>query len=284
MIIYANAKINLALDVVGLRDDGYHETDMIMQEIDLCDKLEIELSDSGSICLECDRSDLGNAESNIAYKAAKLFLNEFAPEKGCKIKLFKNIPVCAGLGGGSADAAAVLKGLNELCGFPANTEMLKKLGLKLGADVPFCIIGATARARGIGEVLTPVCAKKEKWLVLIKPNINISTGEAYHKIDTANYPHLNIQKAVDAIEAGNMEELYALCGNSFEYVTGEEYPEIGRIKQYLKDKGAEFAMMSGSGPTVFGIFESERSAKDALSECPVACESAHVSKFVIKSV
>lgn len=284
MIIYANAKINLALDVVGLRDDGYHETDMIMQEIDLCDKVEIELNDSGKIFLECDRKDLGDAKNNIAYKAARLFLDNFAPKKGCNIKLFKKIPVCAGLGGGSADAAAVLNGLNELCLFPATSSELAKLGLKLGADVPFCVVGGTARARGIGEVLTPVCAKTEKWLVLIKPNINISTKEAYHKIDTTDYPHLNIQKAVDALEAGNMNEFYALCANSFEYVTGSEHPEIGEIKQYLKNAGAEFAMMSGSGPTVFGIFGSESSAKAALEGCQIPCESAHVSKFVIKSV
>lgn len=283
MKITANAKINLSLDVMGKRDDGYHEVYMIMQEIDLCDTLEIKLNDSGIVHLICDSKETGSETDNIAYKAAEIFLKEIESKHGCDISLSKKIPVCAGLGGGSADAAAVLKALNALCGMPLDSDALLRISLKLGADVPFCIMGGTASARGIGEILTPIGSPAKKWVVLIKPKIDISTAEAYRRMDSAPYPHPDVDRAVCCIQNGDTEGFYKAAGNTFEYVTAGQHSEIGQIKAHLLSHGAEFAMMSGSGPTVYGLFENRNDAQKAFDTYSGSYSGGGVAQLVIKN-
>lgn len=282
MKITANAKINLALDVLGKRDDGYHEVSMIMQEIDLCDTLDIETDTSGEVRLFCDSFNTNEIKNTLTYRAARMFLDEINSSLGCTIRLTQQIPMCSGLGGGSADAAAVLRALNELCGTPCDTDALAKIGLSLGADVPFCVTGGTAVAKGIGEKLCPIDGIKRKWVALIKPKIDISTAEAYHKMDEEYYPHPDIEAAAEFIKKGDMQIFYTLAGNAFEYVTKSIHPEIEQIKKYLLGAGAEFAMMSGSGPTVYGLFEKECDAKKAFEAYRGSYSGGGIAQFVIK--
>ncbi len=282
MKINANAKINLSLDVTGKRDDGYHEVCMILQEIDLCDVLCIELSTDGEIHFLCDGLEGTDECDNLAYKAAQLFLDKAKSKNGCCIKLKKNIPVGAGLAGGSTDAAAVLKALNTLHGEPFDTQKLQELGLILGADVPFCIGGGTALAEGIGEKLSPVSGMVPLWAALIKPKESISTKEAYKKIDSSPLKHPDVFKAANCIESGDMTGLFDCAGNVFESVAKDEIHEIENIKAHLIASGALFSMMSGSGPTVYGLFDDKMVAKKALESYRGDCESVHLAKLVTK--
>ena len=264
MKINANAKINLALDVTGKRSDGYHEVSMIMQEVSLCDKIEIIPDSSGEVKIEIKNSNLPCDESNIAVKAAKLFFEKTSVNDGCKIILEKHIPVCAGLGGGSSDGAAVLKSLNEIYSYPLSVDELRELALSLGADVPFFIEGKTALAKGVGEKLSKVSSKLGGTLCIIKPDIDISTPLAYKAIDSCTYPHYDIKKIKEALEKGDTETFINESGNVFEYVCCPIHPEIDEIKNHLKKCGAFFAMMSGSGPSVFGIFKNKEDAQKAF--------------------
>lgn len=282
MKINANAKINLSLDVMGKRDDGYHEVCMILQETDLCDTLDIELRDDGEIFLECDGLEDTDASHNLAYKAARLFFEHSKINCGCSIALKKNIPVGAGLAGGSADAAAVLKSLNTLCGEPFDLEKLKEIGLKLGADVPFCIEGGTALAEGIGEKLTQIHGMKPFYIALIKPKESILTKEAYQKIDTSTFEHPDVLKAAQFIKKGDMASLFKCSGNAFEFVTKDTIPQIEEIKQHFLSQGAIFSMMSGSGPTVYGLFDDEKTARNALSSFKGGFEACHFARLVTK--
>ncbi len=265
MKIKANAKVNLALDVTGKRDDGYHSVSMLMQEVSLCDNIEIIPNDSQIVDMKVINSDLPCDDGNIAIRAAKLFFEKAGINGGCTIILEKNIPVCAGLGGGSSDAAAVLKALNELYGFPLSKDKLLSSALSLGADVPFFIIGGTARAEGIGEVLIPVSSKLDGWVCIIKPDIDISTPLAYKAIDSLTYPHPDINKVIDAVTKGNREEYVNNAGNVFECLCCPIHSEIDCLKKHLIENGAFFAMMSGSGPSVFGLFETKADAERAFN-------------------
>ena len=282
MKINANAKINLSLDVTGKRDDGYHEVCMILQEIDLCDTLDIELRDDGEIIFECDGLEDTDAADNLAYRAARLFFEHSKINCGSSIALKKNIPVGAGLAGGSADAASVLKALNTLCGEPFDLEKLKELGLKLGADVPFCIEGGTALAEGIGEKLTQIHGMKPFYIALIKPKESILTKEAYQKIDTSSFEHPDVLKAADCVKKGDMASLFNCLGNVFEIVMKDAIPQIEEIKKHFLSHGALFSMMSGSGPTVYGLFDDEKTAQNALSSFKGSFEASHLARLVTK--
>lgn len=262
MTINAYAKINLTLDVVRKRDDGYHDVDMIMQTVGLCDKITVEKAPEG-ITLSGTGKNLPYDESNLAHKAAKLFLEESETPGGAKIHIEKNIPICAGLGGGSSDAAAVLCGLNELYGAPFSKDDLAKLGAKLGADVPFCILKGTASASGIGDVIKPLPKLPKYPVVLIKTEIDISTPWAYKSLDLGALNHPNTKHAVQCIQNGDFNTLWQVCGNAFESAVFKHYPEIREIKEKTALFGASLALMSGSGSTVFGIFEDEGKAKAA---------------------
>lgn len=277
----ANAKINLSLDVCSKRDDGYHNVEMIMQEVSFCDCVDIELNESNKINLNCDTKVLGSADKTLTYRAAKLFFENMGAGGGCDISLVQNIPACSGLGGGSADAAAVLNGLNILHGNVFTKDELCRMGVKLGADVPFCVAGGTALSEGIGEILTPIESKIKKWVALIKPTIDISTPEAYRIMDETDYPHPNTGDAVCALETGDMELFSKSAFNCFEYVMGEKYPVIGEIKKYFYDMGAQFSMMSGSGPTVFALFDKKEDAENAFGNYKKPFSGGGVGEFVI---
>lgn len=255
MEIKAYAKINIALDVVGKRDDGYHLLRMIMQSIDLYDTIEINKVDSG-ISLKCNKHYVPTDERNLAYKAAKLFMETYSIEGGVEIELIKNIPVSAGLAGGSTNAAGVLKLMNKMFNINASEEELKSLGLKLGADVPYCITGGTALCEGIGEKITQLKEFKNKILVLIKPPFGVSTREVYKSFDLTKVVfHPRIESLIKAMEDDDIYFVANNMRNLLENVTLRRHRVLMNIKEEVKIDGSIGTMMSGSGPTVFAFFD-----------------------------
>ncbi len=279
----AYGKINLGLDVLGKKDDGYHDLDMIMQSVDLCDQITITKNDTGEIKVTSDTSKIPNDESNLAYKAAKLLIDEFDIKEGVDIEIEKRIPISGGMAGGSTDGAAVLKGMNKLFKLKLSEQDLKDRALYLGADVPFCIIGKTARAEGIGEVLTPIPNKLKGYIVLAKPPISVSTAFVYGRIDeleVANKP--DIEAMIAAIKKKDLQGLADTICNVLEEVTIPDYPIVQEIKDKMIENGALNAMMTGSGPTVFGLFDDKKkavAAVDALKESRTL-EQLYLAKFV----
>lgn len=267
MKLKAMAKINLGLDVLRKRSDGYHDLRMIMQTVYLYDQIEISEVKTSGITLTTNAGYLPVNEDNLVYKAAKLLMDEFGIEQGVNICLKKYIPVAAGLAGGSSDAAATLVGLNRLFSLGLSREELRKRGVKIGADVPYCIMRGTALAEGIGDVLTMLPAAPDMHVVLAKPPIHVSTGFVYTnlKADRLAY-HPDIDAQVDAIRTGDGYAMAKLMGNVLETVTIPAYPVIDEIKETMKRAGSLGEMMSGSGPTVFGLFDDAAQAKKAYEE------------------
>ena len=269
--VRAHGKINLALDVLRKREDGYHEVRMIMQSVGLYDNIEIvNLGQSSTgkpeIDIDTNLKYLPNNENNLAYKAALLLMEEFYISAHILIKIKKMIPVAAGMAGGSADAAAVLKGVNKLFNLHLTNEELKKRGVTLGADIPYCIDGGTALSEGIGEILSPLPPMPQCIILLVKPPINVSTKLVYGKLDAANNEyHPDIDGMIDAIKAGDLMAMTEKMGNVLATVTETEYPIITEIKNKMVELGALGSMMSGSGPTVFGIFDNREAAKAAYN-------------------
>lgn len=251
----AYAKVNIGLDVVGKRPDGYHEVRMIMQTVSIHDTLAFEKA-GRDITLTIDGCDLPTDDNNLIVKAAKLFMNTYGIEEGVRISLAKRIPVAAGMAGGSTDAAAVFLGLRDLFSVKVTDEELMKLSVKIGADVPYCIMGGTALAQGIGEKLTKLKDIPEAWLLIAKPDIDVSTAFVYGnlKLNTVSR-HPDIDTQLKAIEVSDIYTLCAKMGNVLETVTVPAYPVIDTIKRDMKEAGALNALMSGSGPTVFGVFD-----------------------------
>lgn len=255
MEIKAYAKINIALDVIGKREDNYHLLRMIMQTIDLYDVINIEPIDEG-IEIKCNKHYVPTDERNLAYKAAKLFMDTYNIKQGVMIDIVKNIPVSAGLAGGSTDAAAVLKIMNKMFNIGASDSELKKLGLKLGADVPYCINGGTALCEGIGEKITQLKPFKDKIVVLVKPPFGVSTKEVYKEFDLSKaILHPKIESLISSMETDNTLFVAQNMRNLLENVTLRKYRVISNIKEELKSGGAIGSMMSGSGPTVFAFFD-----------------------------
>lgn len=252
----AYAKINIALDAVGKRDDGYHLLRMIMQTVDLYDEIEVRKGITNNIEITCNKSYVPSDERNLAYKAAKLFMNEFNITDGVNIHINKNIPVSAGMAGGSTDAAMVLTLMNEVFGIKADSEELKRIGLKIGADVPYCIDGGTVLCEGIGERLTPLKKFDNKILVIVKPNFGVSTKEVYKNLDLKKiYKHVDIEGLINAIELDNLQYVCNNMKNVLENVTLRKHKVLKDIKSSMLSNGALGSMMSGSGPTVFGFFD-----------------------------
>ena len=267
MQLKALAKINLGLDVLGKRENGYHDVRMVMQTIYLYDNVTLEKTLDAGIQLETNLFYLPVNEKNIAYKAAKLLMDEFQIQEGIKIHLEKRIPVAAGLAGGSANAAAVLVGMNRLFSLGLSMEELMERGVKLGADVPYCIMRGTVLAEGIGEILTPLTPLPKCYVLIAKPAISVSTKEVYEALDAEEIPyHPNIDGILKGLEEANLEQITSSMGNVLERVTIAKHPIIEEIKTAMKECGAMNAMMSGSGPTVFGIFEDQKTAKIAKQE------------------
>ncbi len=264
MKINAPAKINISLDVLRRRDDGYHDVKMIMQSISLFDTLKVELNNLGKIIITSNKDNIPLDERNIAYKAAKLFLDEAEEKIGVTIHIEKRIPVAAGLAGGSTDAAAVLIALNDMFCKKYTESKLMEMGARLGADVPFCIMQGTAISEGIGEKLTKLPAPKIENILLVKPPIDVSTKWVYENLDLKTAIHPDIDAAAKLINSQMISDLPSVMGNILESVTVKKHPIINEIKRKMLDEGATISMMSGSGPSVFGFFENENSAKKAL--------------------
>ena len=260
----ALAKINLGLDVLGRRENGYHDVRMVMQTIYLYDNVTMEKTEEAGIHLECNLFYLPVDESNIAYKAAKLLMDEFDIQEGVRIVLDKHIPVAAGLAGGSANAAAVLVGMNRLFSLGLTQKDLMERGVSLGADVPYCVMRGTVLAEGIGEILTPLPPLPKCCVLIAKPGISVSTKTVYEKLDSQEIEdHPNIDGILEGLEHEDLLKVASSMGNVLETVTIGDYPIIEEIKDVMKDAGALNAMMSGSGPTVFGIFDDRSKAKEA---------------------
>ncbi len=272
----AYAKINLGLDVTGKRDDGYHLVRMIMQNIDLYDTLTYRLNESGEVKLSASAEGVPTDDSNLICKVAHQLQKEYGVTKGVDITLEKRIPVAAGMAGGSTDGAATYLALNELWDLGLTKEQLCKLAVKLGADIPYCIIGGTALSEGIGEVLTPIKEMPACHLVIAKPAIAVSTGWVYTELDSKEIPsHPDIDGIRDAIEDGDLKGMCDLIGNVLEDVTTSKYSIIKDIEKILEDNGAIRAFMTGSGPTVFAIYDDKEKAQEgyrAVKESGLAPE------------
>jgi len=264
--VKALAKINLGLDVIRKREDGYHEVRMVMQTIHLYDRLDIAKNSSGEITMETNLAFLPTNENNLVYKAAKLLCDEFGIKDGIHVNLQKRIPVAAGMAGGSTDAAAVLYGVNKIFDLGLTIEQLMERGVKIGADVPYCLMRGTALAEGIGEKLSQLPPMVKCPILIAKPAINVSTKFVYENLKLDAVTHPDMQQLIADIREKDLHKIAADMGNVLETVTIPAYPVIADIKEHMMNHGAVGAMMSGSGPTVFGLFEDEKTAEYAYEE------------------
>ena len=267
MRLQAFAKINLGLDVLGKREDGYHEVRMIMQTISMYDQLDMRKSVEPGIHLTTNKKYIPVDENNLVWRAAKLMMDTCGIMEGVSIHLHKVIPVAAGMAGGSSDAAATLVGMNRLFHCGLSKEKLMELGVQIGADVPYCVLRGTALAEGIGEKLTVLPPMPDCWILIGKPGISVSTKYVYTTLDlNTDTVHPDIDGMKKALEDGNLYGITERMGNVLQDVTIPAYPEVERIKEQMKALGAVNAMMSGSGPTVFGIFDNEEKAQEACQK------------------
>lgn len=273
----ALGKINLGLDVLGRRENGYHDVRMVMQTVYLYDRIIMKKSKTPGIRLETNLYYLPVNENNLAYQAAQMLMDEFHMEEGVSIQLDKHIPVAAGMAGGSSNAAAVLFGMNWMFSLGLSQKELMERGVKLGADVPYCIMRGTVLAEGIGEILTPLSPMPKCYVLIAKPAISVSTKMVYEKLDSHEIEdHPDIDGILAGLKAGDLKKVAGSMGNVLERVTVDAYPVIDRIKKMMIKEGALNAMMSGSGPTVFGIFEEKATARKAAD----AIRDARLTKQV----
>ena len=253
----APAKINLALDVLFKRPDGYHEVEMIMTTVDLADRIELKEIEQDTIQILSHSRFVPDDHRNLAYQAAHILKERFHVTKGVSITIEKNIPVAAGLAGGSSDAAATLRGLNRLWELGLSLDELAEIGSEIGSDVSFCVYGGTALAKGRGEIITHLPTPPKCWVILAKPTIGVSTADVYKRLQLANVNHPDVYGMIDAIEKNDYSRVCKGLGNVLEEVTLTLYPEVANIKEHMKMFGADAVLMSGSGPTVFGLVEHE---------------------------
>lgn len=272
------AKINLFLDITGKLDNGYHSLFMVMQSVDLYEKVVVDRADKDGIFLTCSDARLPSDEKNIAYKAAAAFFDFNKITPCCKIDIEKHIPFAAGLAGGSADAAAVIVALDKLYQTNLSTETLCEIGLSVGSDVPFCIMGGTCLAQNRGEVLSRLKPLKETFIVLAKPERGVSTAQAFAAADSAHIYHPDKLRMLEACASGDFEGICKYAGNVFEQVI--EVVERIEYKKIMRNHGASLCQMSGSGPTVFGIFENESDAVSCADELKKICNDVYITKPV----
>lgn len=266
MKVKAYGKINIALDVIGKREDGYHLLRMIMQTVNIYDELEFEKSEQG-IKITSNKSFVPTDNRNLVYKAIELFCNTYNVEKAISVHIEKNIPVEAGMAGGSADAAAALKAMRDLYRPEISDKELMELGVKIGADVPYCIKGGTALCEGIGEVITELKPFKDKLLVVVKPNFGVSTIATYKGFKLSEVKHHpKVDELIAAMDRDDLRYVADNMMNLLELVTLKEHEEISRIKEFMCTEGALGSMMSGSGPTVFGFFDNEEKANNCAEK------------------
>ena len=277
MRLRALAKINLGLDVIRKREDGYHEVRMIMQTINMYDQLEIDIKEEPGISITTNLPFIPTNENNLVYKAAKLLMDEFHIEKGITVELQKFIPVAAGMAGGSSDAAATMIGMNRLFGLGLTVRQLMERSVSIGADVPYCLLRGTALAEGIGEKLRPLPPCPNCYVLIGKPSISVSTKFVYEKLDAVNIEeHPDIDRILEGLQWHNLNKISENMGNVLESVTIPAYPIIEEIKNHMKEHGAVNAMMSGSGPTVFGLFDDKMVAERACE----ALRESHLARTV----
>ena len=255
ILVKAPAKINLSLDVLHKRPDGYHEVEMVMTTIDLADRIELSLLEEDRILIHSHNRFVPDDQRNLAYQAAHLLKERFQVKKGVVIGIEKTIPVAAGLAGGSSDAAATLRGLNKLWNLGLSLDELAVLGAEIGSDVSFCVYGGTALATGRGEIIEQLPAPPTCWIVLAKPFIGVSTAEVYRRLNVDSIQHPPTKDMIEAIEKGDFKGVCNSVGNVLEDVTLSLYPEVAQIKDQMKRFGADAVLMSGSGPTVFSLVE-----------------------------
>lgn len=273
--INAPAKINLFLDIIGKLDNGYHSLFMVMQSIGLSDEITVEKNGLGEIFLECSEKRLPSDSRNIAYKAAAAFFDKTNIEPDVTIGIKKRIPFEAGLAGGSADAAAVIVGLNELYGTKLSESELCEIGLTVGSDVPFCIAGGTCLSQNTGGVLSKLKPLKECCIVLAKPDAGVSTAEAYAAADNAHIYRPDSMRMLDACEKGDFECICKYAGNVFEQVI--EVAERVEFRRIMLGCGASLCQMSGSGPTVFALFENKENAEKCVEELKKICPNVYLT-------
>lgn len=281
----AYAKINLSLDILGRRADGYHEVRMVMQQLALCDEITLEMLPGQEIELSSSDPSVPSDGRNLMYRAAKLLMENAGLKNGVRMHLEKHIPSAAGLAGGSADAAAVLTGMNLAAGLGLSREKLMELGVRLGADIPYCILGGTALSEGIGEVLTPVSTGISLPVLLVKPAAGCSTPEVYGAYDRLEEEgmemlHPDVDAVLSALEHNSKKELFRSVGNVLEEVVAPDIPLVSRIRKEMLENGASAACMSGSGSTVFGLFEEESLIEQAAEYFKNSKYSAELSAVI----
>ncbi|SHI44098.1 4-diphosphocytidyl-2-C-methyl-D-erythritol kinase [Butyrivibrio fibrisolvens DSM 3071] len=279
----AYAKINLGLDVTGRRDDGYHIVRMIMQNVDIYDTLTFEKNDLGKIRLTANKDTIPTDEHNLIYKVCALLMEKYDIKDGVDVHLEKRIPVAAGMAGGSTDGAAAFYGMKELFDLPITQEEMCEMAVKLGADIPYCIMGGTMLSEGIGEVLTALPDMPDCYILVGKPDINVSTGWVYTELDSKEIEfHPDIDGMCDAIGSGDLGGVCQRLSNVLEPVTKSKYDIIGKIEALMEDGGAVRSIMTGSGPTVFGIFDDEDKLKKAYDKVKESgyCPELFMSKPV----
>ena len=273
MRLRALAKINLGLDVLGRREDGYHELRMIMQTINMYDQLDMEISEEPGIRITTNLPYVPVNQNNLVYRAANMLMEEFEIKEGLTVDLQKMIPVAAGMAGGSSDAAAAMIGVNRLFQLGLSVKDLMERGVKIGADVPYCLLRGTALAEGIGDKLRALPACPDSYVLIGKPGISVSTKFVYENLHANELKsHPRIDEMLDAIQWHNLYKMADLMENVLETVTIPQYPIIEEIKNHMKEHGALNAMMSGSGPTVFGLFDDKTLAEQA-------CEALRESRL-----
>ncbi|RIP32669.1 4-(cytidine 5'-diphospho)-2-C-methyl-D-erythritol kinase [Staphylococcus gallinarum] len=276
----APAKINLTLDTLFKRDDGFHEVEMIMTTIDLNDRLSFELRQDNKIVIDVEQTYVPSNSKNLAYKAAELMKRTYNLQQGITITIDKNIPVSAGLAGGSTDAAATMRGMNRLYKLNRPLEELCELGISIGTDIPFCIYGKTALCRGKGEKIDFLNKPPSAWVVVAKPNIGISSPDIFKKLDLSHLQAVNTADCKTALNTGNYELLCSSLSNQLEPVSSKVCPEILKIKCNMLKSGADGAVMSGSGPTIYGLTQKERQARHVFNAVNGCCNEVYLVRLL----
>ncbi|MDA7028387.1 4-(cytidine 5'-diphospho)-2-C-methyl-D-erythritol kinase [Bacillus sp. CLL-7-23] len=276
----APAKINLSLDVHHKRLDGYHEVEMVMTTIDLADRVELSELAEDKVVVSSHNRFVPDDQRNLAYQAAALMKKRFGIKKGVSISITKVIPVAAGLAGGSSDAAAVFRGLNRLWKMNLSLKELAELGAEIGSDVSFCVYGGTALATGRGEKISLIEAPPHCWVVLAKPTLGISTAEVYKQLKLDQVEHPDVKGMISAIKDKNFQKMCNKLGNVLESVTLKHHPEVAMIKNQMKRFGADAVLMSGSGPTVFGLVQYESKVQRIYNGLRGFCDQVYAVRMV----
>ncbi len=280
LLVKAPAKINLSLDVLSKRADGYHDVRMIMTTIDLADRIELTELSEDRIEIVSHNRYVPDDQRNLAYQAAKLIKERYRVDKGVSIAIEKTIPVAAGLAGGSSDAAATLRGLNQLWKLGLSVDELAEIGAEIGSDVSFCVYGGTAIATGRGERIEHIPAPPPCWVILAKPKIGVSTADVYRNLKVDRIQHPNVDDMIQSIREGDYDGICSSVGNVLEEVTFRMHPEVQHIKEQMKRFGADAVLMSGSGPTVFGLVRYDSRMQRIYNGLKGFCEHVYAVRML----